>query len=81
MAGWAAVPRPQNWLGAGTGWALHGRTVNQAPQAGALETRVGDGQEAGPLFVKPPLILTAWPADGAALPRWGVALQTVELGA
>ena len=34
--------------------------VRGTHQAGALETRVGAGQEVGPLLIKLPLILTAW---------------------
>lgn len=31
MADWAAVSRPQDWLGAGAWQALHRYTTNQAP--------------------------------------------------
>lgn len=38
-------------------------------QAGALETGVGARQEAGPLLVKLPLVLTAW-GGGARMTGW-----------
>lgn len=45
------VSREEQGLGRGDRWTH---------QAGALQTRVGAGQEGAPLLIKLPLIITAW---------------------
>lgn len=72
--------------GAGRGRRGHPRRsrawakVRGTHQAGALETRVGVGQEVGPFLVKLPLILTAWGGlperrTGQQRARWVVITQ------
>lgn len=61
-----------------TGWSAESRAGRHHPREGMTPGRfwtlwgggVGGAGQGGEV---------TWPADGAALPRWGVALQAVEL--